>query len=262
VNKATQSIYLVLLGLLGLAAGCSKDSVVNAPGGPLVIQGQITDGSAPLPMARVSAYSASDSSTDTTDATGNYDLELGSIVDSVELCVSADGFLDTCAYFLLPPETLRVDLALSGMPHDTVWLTADTVLPGDTAEVVLNLSNPDSAVAGLNVWIRSPRSGITFDTVFLTSPRFPVSGMEWSVARHDSINTIAILMVDFQGVVSIPPGRGPLMRLRYTVAGTQAPGSFALDTTSAVVARPIDISYTSGLSAPGAVFVPGRVVVQ
>lgn len=152
------------------------------------------------------------------------------------------------------------DPQLSGLP-DTLWLTADTVAAGDTAELVLNLANPDSAVAGLNISLRSESPDIVFDTVLLVSPRFPVAGMEWSLARHDSINTIAILVVDFQGQVQIPPGRGPLMRLRYLVGPGQAPGSIAVDTTSAIVTRPVDISYGSGLSAPGVVFQPGRVVV-
>lgn len=144
---------------------------------------------------------------------------------------------------------------------DAVWLTDDTVSAGDSAELILGVSNPDSALAGMNLWLRSAAPGIVFDTVFLES-RFPVSGMEWNVVRHDSINTIAILLIDFQGKVKIPPGSGPLMRLRYRVEPAQTPGSFALDTTSAVVPRPIDISYASGLSAPGVNFSAGRIVVE
>jgi hypothetical protein len=262
VKKPIAIVQMLLVGLVAATAGCSNDTTANPPAGPLVIRGRITDGALPIAQARVNASSAAEDGADTTDASGNFEIELATLVDSLEVCAAATGYRDTCAQVVLPPDTLLLDLALAGIRLDTVWLSADTALAGDTAEVTLYLSNPDSAVAGLNHWIRSASPQITFDTVFLTSPRFPVSGMEWAVARHDSINAIAILIVDFQGSVFIPPGRGPLMRLRYTVAPGQGPGSFTLDTTSAVVARPIDISYRSGRSAPDVVFLPGRVVVQ
>ena len=244
------------------AAGCTSDNPLNTQAQKLVVKGQVTGDGTPLVAALVHASADGDSGTDTTDSQGLYRLELNALPDSVELCVSAAGFLDTCMHFTFPPETLLVDLGLTGRPRDTVWVTADTVTAGETAELILGLSNPDSALAGLNLWLRSASPDIVFDTVFLESPRFPVSGMEWNVVRHDSINTIAILLIDFQGVVQIPPGSGPLMRLRYQVGPAQAPGSVTLDTTSAVVVRPIDIAYPSGLSAPGVVFRSGLIVVR
>ena len=255
-------VVLMVPCALFWAASCSNENPVNRFGLSFVASGQVTGAGAPIAGAIVQASADGDSRTDTTDGQGLYSVQLDVLPDSVQLCVTASGFLDTCVNFVLPPETLLVDLQLRGTPIDTVWLTADTVSAGDTAEIVLMLSNPDSAIASLKLHLASASPNIVFDTVLLVSPRFPVSGMTWAVARHDSINTIAILLVDYSGKVSIPPGRGPLMRLRYRVLPAQPPGSFAIDTTSAINTRPVDISYVSGLGVPGVVFLPGRIVVQ
>jgi len=246
-----------------VAAACTGDNPVNGSLQGFVATGKITVAGSPLASAIVRALADNGSRVDTTDASGAFMLQMDLLPDSVQICVSATGYADTCANYLFPPETLLVDMELSGSPpKDTVWLPEDMVFAGDTAEIVLGLSNPDSAIAGMNLWLKSEDPGIVFDTVTLVSPRFPVAGMSWQVFRHDSINTIAILFVDYLGKVVIPPGRGPIMRLRYVVDSGHAPGSFGVDTTSAIVSRPVDISFESGLSIPSVVFVPGRVVVQ
>jgi hypothetical protein len=150
-------------------------------------------------------------------------------------------------------------------PRDTLWLSADTVLPGETASVTLSLTNPDSTVASLSLWIRSAASGIVYDTVELVTPRFPPTGMEWTVQRNDPLNLISITIVDFQNVANFPPGSGPLMRIRYAVDGSQAPGSYGLDTSSVLLfpgTLPVQISYASGDSLPHVAFVAGAVVVE
>jgi len=153
-------------------------------------------------------------------------------------------------------------LVLSQPPKDSVWITSDTVFAGDTAEVLLMLINPDSAVAGLNVWLESP-AGILYDTTTPVTPRFPVTGMTWSTQRHDSIQTLALLMVDFTPPLDfVPPGSGPLFALRFAVSPSQPPGVYAIDTTAVVLPRGVDISYRSGQSIPGVTFIPGQIVVQ
>lgn len=41
-------------------------------------------------------------------------------------------------------------------PRDTIMITTDTVTAGGIAEVDLVLINPDSSVAGLNIWLATP----------------------------------------------------------------------------------------------------------
>lgn len=151
---------------------------------------------------------------------------------------------------------------MSEPPKDSVWITSDTVFAGDTAEVLLVLVNPDSSVAALNIWLNSP-AGILYDTTTPVTPRFPVTGMTWSTQRHDSIQTMALLMVDYNDPLDfVPPGAGPLFALRFVVSPSQSPGVYAIDTTGVVLPRGVDISYRSGQSIPGVTFVPGQVVVQ
>ena len=147
-------------------------------------------------------------------------------------------------------------------PRDSVFITSDTVFAGDTAVLELILSNPDSAVAGLNIWLRSSPD-ILYDTAEAVSPRFPVTSMTWSSQRHDSVHVLSILMVDFTVPLDyVPPGSGPLFRLRFVVPSTQTPGIYTVDTTSYFVPRGLDISYRSGVSVPAVGFVPGQIVVQ
>lgn len=150
-------------------------------------------------------------------------------------------------------------------PRDTVWLTTDTVSAGDTAIVLLSLTNLDSSIASLNIWLRSSSPGVTFDTMNVTSPRFPVTGMEWIAGRADSVNIVSILAVDFQGTAVIPPGSGSIMSIRYAVDPGQLPGTYTIDTSSIILLSstdPLDIAYPSGTTSPVAAFVRGAIVVQ
>jgi hypothetical protein len=147
-------------------------------------------------------------------------------------------------------------------PRDTVWISTDTVSAGDTAVVQLNLSNPDTAVASLNIWLKSSSSDVRYDTTAPLLPRFP-TGMTWSSQRQDSINAMSVLMVDFTiPIAVIAPGSGPLMEIRFVVSPTATPGTYTVDTTSLVLPKAVDISYPSGLSVPDVGFVPGQIVVQ
>jgi hypothetical protein len=148
-------------------------------------------------------------------------------------------------------------------PKDTVWLSVDTVTAGDTAEVTLYLSNPDSAIAGLSLWLAWPGNDVHYDTVTLIPPRIP-AGMDWQTARHDSINTMAILIADFlPPLVAISPGRGALMSIRFAVDLSHSPGFVAIDTsTTSIAIRHIDISYPSGVGIPPVQFIPGGIEVQ
>lgn len=150
-------------------------------------------------------------------------------------------------------------------PNDTIWLSSDTVAAGDTAEIILYLTNPDSSIASLNIWLRPSSTGILYDTLSLTIPRFPVTGMEWITGRTDSVNIVSILAFDFQGHVTIPAGSGPLMKIRFAVDIFQPPGSYTLDTSSVLLSpgvSPLLISYASGTSSPAVAYVPGVIVVQ
>jgi len=167
--------------------------------------------------------------------------------------------------FLVDSELVLINVTNSGggpPPRDTVWISSDTVSAGDTALVQLHLTNPDSAVASLNIWLRSSSSDVRYDTTASLPPRFPV-GMTWSSQRQDSIDAMSVILVDFNAPISvIAPGSGPLMEIRYVVSPTAAPGTYTLDTTSLVLPKPVDISYPSGLSVPEVGFVPGEIVVQ
>lgn len=147
-------------------------------------------------------------------------------------------------------------------PRDSVIITGDTVSAGDTAEVEFVLSNPDSAVAGINIWLESA-PGILYDTAEALWPRFPVGGMTWTSQRHDSIQAVSLLMVDFiRPLDYVSPGRGPLFKVRFVVSATQAPGTYALDTTKVILPRGVDISYRSGTLVPAVGFLAGQIVVQ
>ena len=149
---------------------------------------------------------------------------------------------------------------------DTIALTQDTVAAGDTAEVLLLLSNPDSAIAALNVWVQSSSSGVVFDTAEVLSPRFPASGMEWQTVRHDSVNLVSILLFpDIPTSQPITAGNGPIMRLRYIVDPGQVAGTITLDTSSVLLGskfQPVGISYPSGTAVPSLVFEAGRISVE
>jgi len=147
-------------------------------------------------------------------------------------------------------------------PVDTVYITSDTVFAGDTAEVELVLVNPDSGVAGLNIWLKTSPE-ILFDTMAKISPRFPIGGMDIISSRFDSINVVSLLMFDLSDPLDyVAPGSGPLIKLRFAVPVGQPPGVYAVDTTSQIVPNALGISYRSGLSAPRVGFVPGQIVVQ
>jgi hypothetical protein len=147
-------------------------------------------------------------------------------------------------------------------PKDSIFVTSDTVSAGDTAVVQVVLSNPDSAVAGLNIWLRAV-PGIVYDTAAPLLPRFPVTGMSWSTSRRDSIQVMSFLMVDFSLPLDfVSPGSGPLFEVRFVVSPSQAPGAYLIDTTNVIVPRGLDIAYRSGASVPAVGFVPGQIVVQ
>jgi hypothetical protein len=125
--------------------------------------------------------------------------------------------------------------------RDTVWISSDTVSAGDTAVVHLNLTNPDSAVASLNIWLQSSSSAVLFDTTASVAPRFP-AGMTWTSQRQDTINAMSVIIVDFNAPLAvIAPGSGPLMEIRYVVSPAAVPGTYTLDTTSLVLPKPVDI---------------------
>lgn len=147
-------------------------------------------------------------------------------------------------------------------PVDSVLITADTVQAGDTAELQLILVNPDSAVAGLNIWLEAG-GAILYDTAEALLPRFPVSGMSWISQRHDSVSTMSLLMLDFNPPLDfVAAGSGPLFKLRFKVPLSTAPGVYNVDTTGRFIPRGLDLSYRSGLAVPRVGFVPGQIVVQ
>jgi hypothetical protein len=231
-----------------------------------VVTGTVFDSASGVAGAMVTAATAGALTFDSTDSSGAYELFLNEVPDSIRICVEAASYSDTCADFVGPPDSLVANWILAALPpRDTMWLSADTVLPGETASVTLSLSNPDSTVASFNLWLQSTGSGIVYDTVELVTPRFPPTGMEWTVQRNDALNLVSITVVDYQGVVDIPPGSGPLMRIRYAVDASQAPGSYSLDTSSVLLfpgTPPLQIGYASGSGLPRVAFVRGTVVVE
>lgn len=197
--------------------------------------------------------------TDHLDGSGTFDWTPGTSQSghySVVFRAESEGLFDSELVLIevtsLPPAP----------PKDSVILTVDTVLAGDTAVLQLILINPDSAVAGLNVWLEMGGQ-ILYDTAQPLLPRFPVSGMSWITQRHDSVSVMSLLMLDFNPPLDfVAPGSGPLFDLRFAVPSTTAPGVYSVDTTGMFVPRGLDLSYRSGLSVPGVGFVPGQIVVQ
>jgi hypothetical protein len=256
----------ITLALLMVASGCSDDKSVQPSPVNFVVTGTVFDSASGVAGAVVTAATTGALISDSTDSSGAYELFLNAVPDSIRICVEAASYSDTCADFVGPPDSLVADWILAALPpRDTMWISTDTVLPGETAVVDLSLSNPDSTVASFNLWLRSAGSGIVYDTVELVTPRFPPTGMEWTVQRHDSLNLISITVVDYQGVVNFPPGGGPLMRIRYAVDGSQAPGRYDLDTSTVLLfpgTPPLQIGYASGSSLPKVAFVRGAVVVE
>jgi hypothetical protein len=259
-------VATTVLALLMLASGCSDDKSVQPLPVTFVVTGTVSNAGSGVADAVVTLSTATAQVFDSTDTTGAYELFLTEVPDSARICVEAAAFADTCADFVPPTDSLVANWSLATLPpRDTVWLSADTVLPGETAVVTLSMSNPDSTVASFNLWIQSAGSGIVYDTVELVTPRFPPAGMEWVVHHDDTLNLISITLVDYQGVVNFPPGTGPLMRIRYSVDGAQAPGSYGLDTSAALLfpgSPPLQIGYASGVSSPNVAFVRGTVVVE
>lgn len=167
---------------------------------------------------------------------------------------------------LLVASGCQSDKSLSPSPSpatDTIWLSSDTVSPGDTAEILVNIGNPDSVVAGMNLWLKPEVTSITYDTIAPVSPRFPASGMEWGVFDHTAENIVAILFVDYEFKVFLPPGSGPVMKIRYAVDSTTPAGTYAINSEAlAGVPRSYDLSYQSGTTLPDVLFLPGTIVVQ
>ena len=157
-------------------------------------------------------------------------------------------------------------------PADTIVVGSDTVSAGDTAVIVLNLTNTDSAVASFNLHLQPAASGIVYDTASVMSPRFPSVGMVWATARHDSLDLMTVVaFLPFQGIqVPIAPGGGPILSIRYAVDSSVSPGVYLIDTSSALLlllppgttASPLGIAYEEGLLVPPVHFVPGQIVVQ
>lgn len=211
------------------------------------------------PALSTSALPSGADFTDNLDGTGSFDW-IPSLSQSGNFTVvfraQSDGLYDSELVQIL------VTTLPPAPPKDTVFITSDTVLAGEIAEVELVLSNPDSAVAGLNIWLEST-GGILYDTAEALLPRFPVTGMSWISNRYDSISVMSLLMVDFNPPLDyVSPGSGPLFRLHFTVPLSTPPGVYLLDTTSQVVPNGLDMSYRSGLSVPRVGFVPGQIVVQ
>jgi hypothetical protein len=259
-------VATITLALLMVASGCSDDKSVQPSPLDFVVTGTVFDSTSRVEGAVVTAATTGALVSDSTDSSGAYELFLSAVPDSIRICVQAATYSDTCADFVTPPDSLVANWILAALPpRDTMGLSTDTVTAGDTAIVTLSLTNPDSTVASFNLWLQSGGAGIVYDTVVLVPPRFPATGMEWTVQRHDSLNLVSITVVDYQGVVDIPPGSGPLMHIRYAVDGSQAPGSYSLDTSGVLLfpgTPPLQIGYPSGSGLPDVAFLRGTFVVQ
>jgi hypothetical protein len=260
-------------GLLLTLAACTSKSTDPAPplvlspiGGKSVVEGELLHfgvsaqgGSGSWPSLSTSPLPSGADFTDNLDGTGTFDwTPASSQVGNYSVVFRAEtgGLADSEVVLI------QVTDQPPAPPVDTVYLTSDTVSAGDTAVIDLILSNPDSAVAGLNIWLEAS-AGLRYDTAEALLPRFPVTGMSWSSQRHDSINVMSLLMVDFNLPLDfVSPGSGPLFRLRFSVSPTQPPGTYLVDTTGIVLPRGVDIAYRSGLSVPRVGFVPGQIVVQ
>lgn len=246
------------------AAGCSDDKPTGPGTAAFVVRGTVTSSGSPVKDAVVQAETGAATESSTTDSLGAYLLLFDALPDSVRVCVAATNFVDTCIDAVDPPDTLIVNWPMRKVPpKDTIWLSVDTVAAGDTAEVILYLSNPDSGIAGLSLWLEWPGTEVNYDTVQVIPPRIPI-GMEWQTARHDSINTMSILMADYvPPLTSISPGRGPLLTIRFAVDLSHSPGFVSIDTaTTSIAYRHIDISYPSGVGSPPVLFLPGGIEVQ
>lgn len=275
--------------VLFLAAGCAKDDITPPPPGtspllavsPTIVEFSATQGAgAASPGSRSIVIANAGGGTFDYAVAGlgatwiTLSKMAGTAVDTMVISVdpSTLGFGSYQEQFDIvadsatgSPVTITVDLQVFPPPRDTIWLSADTVAAGDTAEIVISLTNPDSSVASLNIWLQPSSTGILYDTLSTISPRFPAANMEWLTGRTDSVNIVSVLAVDFGGAVTIPPGSGPLMRIRYAVDAALPPGTYTIDTSSVLLfpgVSPLLISYTSGLSSPAVGYVAGVIVVQ
>jgi hypothetical protein len=246
------------------AAGCSDDKPTGPGAAAFVVRGTVSSSGSPVKDAVVQAETGAATESSTTDSLGAYLLLFDALPDSVRVCVAATNYVDTCIDALNPPDTLILNWPMHKVPpKDTIWLSVDTVAAGDTAEVILYLSNPDSAIAGMNVWLEWPSSDIRYDTVQLSASRIP-PGMDWSTGRHDSISNVAILAFDIDGVATISPGRGPLMTIRFAVEPVQPAGFVPIDTSTRIspFIQRVSLSYPSGGKAIIPAFLPGGIEVQ
>jgi len=256
----TAAIILICVSL----PGCESNKSTNPVTPAFVITGVVQDTGVGIRGATVTVSVDTATTFQTTDNDGAYTIELDLRPDSLEICISATNYIDTCQNFITAGDTLVADWTLQPIPpKDSIWVGADTVLAGDTAEVLLYLGNPDSAVASVNVWLKPEVTSIHYDTAESVTPRFPLTGMTWNTGRHDAENIVSVLIVDFTGSTVIPPGSGPLMRFRFAVDPGTPPGAYAINAeATAGVPYAVAISYPSGLSVPPVLFIPGTIVVQ
>jgi len=178
--------------------------------------------------------------------------------------VGAVNYEEQCSTFAPGTDTLQADwVMVRTAASDSIFLSTDTVSPGDTAEIIVNIGNPDSAVAAMTLWLKPETTLITFDTVAPVSPRFPVSGMDWKSVDHAAENIVSLLFVDFQSQEYIPPGSGPVLKYFFAVDPSTPPGTYAINSEAiAGILRSYELSYRSGLGMPEVLFIPGAIVVQ
>jgi len=268
-----QAVLCLLAGLtLGLGACSSKSADPATPpslaaiGNQNVTAGQLlsfavtaTGSGSGWPTLSTSTLPTGAAFTDRLDGSGTFDWtpSAGQVGNHPVVFRATEGGLADSEIVLI-----QVTSVPPAPPKDSIFITSDTVFAGDTAEVMLVLSNPDSAVAGLNIWLESV-PGILFDTAQALWPRFANATMLSTTQRHDSVAVMALLMVDFTLPLDyVAPGTGPLFKLRFAVSPSQAPGTYLIDTTSMFMPRGVDISYRSGQGVPTVGFVPGQIVVQ
>ncbi len=270
VYAARMCVVLGVAALLASASGCNTDKPSQPSTAPLAaFSGSPTTGQQPLTVAFTDQSTGTVSGWDWSFGDGDVSIEENPSHTyttegdfSVSLVVSGPAGTDTMT---------RVDYitaSVAPLPvNDTVTITSDTVSAGDTAEVLINLINPDSAVASFTIFLRSADPGIVYDTASVLTPRFPSVGMIWQTARHDTLDLMSVIaFITLTGTqVPIAPGSGPIMSIRYAVDASVAPGVYAIDTSSILLlpnTDPVQISYESGLFLPRLHFVPGQIVVQ
>lgn len=136
--------------------------------------------------------------------------------------------------------------------HDSLWVAPVTAAPGGTVVVDINLEN-EASLVGISIPLTYSSPALTLDSVIFDGTRGILAGKSRQAQRLDDSLKV-LLTLEFFDTAPLTAGKGPIARLKFTVADTAANQQIPIDTAAYLGIVTLAVTTTS--AEGGFTFVP------